>query len=61
MFTLVTAICAYGCFFQCIYWIAGLRDVIIQMNLPLFDDLQNVNVLITMFALIGGASIGIFV
>jgi cytochrome c oxidase subunit 1 len=31
------------------------QDVITNTNFPLFDDLQNVNVLITSFALIGGA------
>jgi cytochrome c oxidase subunit 1 len=35
--------------------LAGLPDVITNTNFPLFDDLQNVNVLITTFALIGGA------
>jgi heme/copper-type cytochrome/quinol oxidase subunit 1 len=36
--------------------LAGLpRRYYTNTNFPLFDDLQNVNVLITTFALIGGA------
>jgi cytochrome c oxidase subunit 1 len=49
-------VCVWCVFFQCISSVLlGYQDVITQMNFPLFDDLQNVNVLITMFALIGGA------
>ena len=52
----VTAICAYGVFFPMHFiGMAGLpRRYYTNTNLPLFDDLQNVNVLITTFALIGG-------
>jgi cytochrome c oxidase subunit 1 len=43
------------CFFQFI-GLAGLPEAYYtNTNFPLFDDLQNVNVLITTFALIGGA------
>ena len=53
----VTAVCAYGVFFPMHFiGMAGLpRRYYTNTNLPLFDDLQNVNVLITTFALIGGA------
>ncbi|MDR7208085.1 cbb3-type cytochrome c oxidase subunit I [Flavobacterium piscis] len=52
----VTAVCAYGVFFPMHFiGLAGLpRRYYTNTNFPLFDDLQNVNVLITMFALIGG-------
>jgi cytochrome c oxidase subunit 1 len=53
-YALVTAICAYGVFFPMhfigINWFC--QDDIIPI--PLFDDLQDVNVLITTFALVGG-------
>ncbi|WP_396177707.1 cbb3-type cytochrome c oxidase subunit I [Flavobacterium sp.] len=53
----VTAISAYGVFFPMHFiGLAGLpRRYYTNTNFPLFDDLQNVNVLITVFALIGGA------
>jgi cytochrome c oxidase subunit 1 len=50
----VTAICAYGCFSNALYWTSWIRRYYTNTNFPLFDDLQNVNVLITTFALIGG-------
>ncbi len=53
----VTTVCAYGVFFPMHFiGLAGLpRRYYTNTNFPLFDDLQNVNVLITMFALVGGA------
>ncbi|HLF53334.1 cytochrome c oxidase subunit I [Flavobacterium sp.] len=52
----VTAVCAYGVFFPMHFiGLAGLpRRYYTNTNFPLFDDLQNVNVLITIFALVGG-------
>ena len=53
----VTAVSAYGVFFPMHFiGMAGLpRRYYTNTNFPLFDDLQNVNVIITVFALVGGA------
>ena len=53
----VTAVCAYGVFFPMHFiGMAGLpRRYYTNTAFPLFDDLQNVNVIITLFALVGGA------
>ncbi|MBN4085534.1 cbb3-type cytochrome c oxidase subunit I, partial [Flavobacteriaceae bacterium AH-315-B10] len=58
----VTAICAYGVFFPMHFiGMAGLpRRYYTNSNFPLFDDLQNVNVIITIFAIIGGVAQLIF-
>ncbi len=53
----VTAVCAYGVFSPMHFiGLAGLpRRYYTNTNFPLFDDIANVNVIITMFAIIGGA------
>ncbi|MBO6879851.1 MULTISPECIES: cbb3-type cytochrome c oxidase subunit I [Winogradskyella] len=52
----VTAICAYGVFFPMHFiGMAGLpRRYYTNSNFPLFDDTANANVIITMFAIVGG-------
>ena len=53
----VTAICAYGVFFPMHFiGMAGLpRRYYTNSNFPLFDELADTNLLITMFALVGAA------
>ena len=52
----ITAVCAYGVFFPMHFiGMAGLpRRYYTNSNFPLFDDLANVNVIISIFALVGG-------
>ncbi|MBC8753075.1 cbb3-type cytochrome c oxidase subunit I [Kordia sp. YSTF-M3] len=53
----VTAVCAYGVFFPMHFiGMAGLpRRYYTNSEFPLFDDLADVNVIITLFAIVGGA------
>lgn len=53
----VTAVCAYGVFFPMHFiGMAGLpRRYYTNSNFPLFDELADTNVLITIFALVGAA------
>ena len=52
----VTAICAYGFLPNALYWYIGLpRRYYTNSAFPLFDELADVNVLITMFAIVGAA------
>ena len=53
----VTAICAYGVFFPMHFiGMAGLpRRYYTNSNFPLFDELADTNILITMFAIVGAA------
>ncbi|AMO20166.1 cytochrome c oxidase subunit I [Flavobacterium columnare] len=53
----ITAVCAYGVFYPMHFiGMAGLpRRYYTNSNFPLFDDLADVNVLITVFALVGAA------
>lgn len=53
----VTAVCAYGVFFPMHFiGMAGLpRRYYSNTSFPLFDELADVNVLITMFAIVGAA------
>ncbi|MGH1385885.1 cytochrome c oxidase subunit I [Kordia sp.] len=52
----VTAVCAYGVFFPMHFiGMAGLpRRYYTNSEFPLFDDLADVNVVITLFAIVGG-------
>ncbi|MDO6738066.1 cbb3-type cytochrome c oxidase subunit I [Wenyingzhuangia sp. 2_MG-2023] len=58
----ITAIAAYGVFFPMHFiGLAGLpRRYYTNTNFPLFDDLANVNQVMTIFALIGGAAQVVF-
>ncbi len=59
----VTFVCAYGVFFPMHFTgLAGLpRRYFTNSEFPMFDDLQDINVLITFFAIIGGIAQVIFI
>lgn len=59
----VTFVCAYGVFFPMHFTgLAGLpRRYFTNSEFPMFDDLQDINVLITFFAIIGGIAQVVFI
>ncbi len=59
----VTFVCAYGVFFPMHFTgLAGLpRRYFTNTEFPMFDDLQDINVLITFFALVGGIAQVVFI
>lgn len=59
----LTFICAYGVFFPMHFLgLAGLpRRYYTNTAFPLFDDLTNINVLISIFAIVGGLAQAIFI
>ncbi|MFI2742047.1 cbb3-type cytochrome c oxidase subunit I [Zhouia sp. PK063] len=59
----ITAVCVYGVFFPMHFMgMAGLpRRYYTNTNFPMFDDLANINVVVTIFALIAGAAQLIFI
>jgi cytochrome c oxidase subunit 1 len=47
-------LCLWSIFSNALYWISWFTETLLHKHkFPLFDDLQNVNVLITLFALVG--------
>jgi hypothetical protein len=58
MFTLGNYMCLWSIFSNALYWTSWItKTLLYKHKFPLFDDLQNVNVLITTFALIGGVQL----